>query len=301
MKKMHWLLLATLAVTGTLFAQTPTPEQWRMGIAQAILNYKIPPASVGLVENLRVPATPDSIPIRIYWPAARGSNWPLIYHVHGGGWVAGDLDTHDNICRRLCRQANAVVVAVHYRRPPEHPYPATSDDVMRVLSWIEANRTRLSPTGPLILLGDSAGGNFVAAASLRNADAARPVPIAAQILINPALDIRPGSPTFKNYEQVIRWGMPDLTKTSDPYASPLVSTNLKAMPPTSIVVGELDELRPDGVQLDQKLRAAGVKSVLFEQQGVGHFGPLWCADHATVQPALAFVVEQIRAVSQKIK
>ncbi|GAB3320028.1 hypothetical protein GCM10027299_13340 [Larkinella ripae] len=301
MKKKLWLLLATLAVTSSLFAQTPTPEQWRMSVAQAIRNFKIPPAAVGSVENRRVSGTPDSIPVRIYRPAAGGTNLPLIYHIHGGAWVAGDLDTHDNICRRLCLEANAVVVAVHYRRPPENPYPATSDDVMRVLSWIEANRNRLSPNGPLILLGDSAGGNFVASASLRNADAARPVPIAAQILINPALDIRPNSPTFKLYEQVIRWGVPDLATTSDPYVSPLVSTNLKAMPPTSIVVNERDELREDGVQMDQKLRAAGVKSVLFEQKGVGHFGPVWCADHATVKPALAFVLEQIRAISQNNK
>lgn len=270
-----------------------------MGIAQAILSYKIQSQPVESVENLFVSGSSDSIPIRIYWPATKGANTPLIYHVHGGAWVAGDLDTHDNICRRLCHDANAVVVAVDYRRPPEHPYPATSDDVISVLNWIEANRKRLNPNGPLILLGDSAGGDFVASASLRNADAAKPVPIAAQILVNPVLDIRPGSPAFKMYEQVIRWGMPDLVKTSDPYASPLISKNLKVMPPTCIVVSEQDELREDGLQMDQKLKAVGVKSVLFEQKSIGHFGPVWCADHPVVKPALDFVLEQIRTVSQK--
>ncbi|MBC3789099.1 alpha/beta hydrolase [Spirosoma utsteinense] len=297
MKKMYWLLLAALSITNTLFAQAPTPDQLRTAIAQAVRQAKTPSASVGQVENRQVLGTPDSIPIRIYRPTSMMANLPLIYHVHGGAWVGGDLDTHDNICRRLCQDANAVVVAVHYRRPPEHPYPASSDDVMTVLNWIEANRAGLSPNGPLILLGDSAGGTFVASTSLRNAETAKPVPIAAQILINPALDIRPGSPAFETYEQFIRWGMPDISKTSEPYASPLISTQLKVMPPTSIVVNELDELREDGIQMDQKLRAAGVKSVLFEQKGIGHFGPVWCADHATVKPALAFVLQQIMAVS----
>jgi len=298
MNKIYWLLLATCLVAGPLFAQTPTPDQVRTAIAQDVLSYQSPPAPVGLIDNRRLAGTPDSIAVRIYRPASTGADLPIIYQVHGGAWVAGDLDTHDNICRRLCHDANAVVVAVDYRRPPEHPYPASSDDVLTGLNWIEANRASLSPRGPLILLGDSAGGTFVVVTCLRNAEAARPVPIAAQILINPALDIRPGSKAFQTYELVIRWGVPDIRRTSEPYASPLVATHLEAMPPTSIVVNELDELREDGVLMDQKLRAAGVNSVLFEQKGVGHFGPVWCADHATIKPALAFVLQTIKAVNK---
>lgn len=296
MHKRFCATLLYLLTTSLARAQTPTPEQVRQQIAEDIEKLKTPPAPVGSVENRRVLGSPDSIAIRIYRPAATGNKLPLIYHVHGGAWVAGDLDTHDNICRRLCHDANAVVVAVDYRRPPEHPYPASTDDVLTVLNWIGANRAGLSRNGPLILLGDSAGGNFVAATCLRNADAQRPVPIAAQILINPALDIRPGSPAFNTYEWAVRWGMPDISKTKEPYASPLVSTHLQAMPPTSIIVNERDELRADGIEMDQKLRAAGVRSTLFEQKGMGHFGPVWCADHAASKPALAFVLRQIAAV-----
>jgi acetyl esterase len=167
---------------------------------------------------------------------------------------------------------------------------------MTVLTWIQANRATLSKTGPLILLGDSAGGNFVASTCLKNAESAKPVPVAAQVLVNPALDIRLGSPTFKTYEMFINWGMPDMSKANEPYASPLVSPRLHKMPPTSIVVGEQDEIREDGVTMHQKLQAAGVKSVLFEQKGAGHFGPYWCADHPSVKPALTFVLQQIAAV-----
>ncbi|MFD2574378.1 alpha/beta hydrolase [Spirosoma soli] len=299
--KQSSLFLTLCLVFGSLaWGQAPTPEQVRQSVAQSVIELKAQPMAVGGVENRFVPSGSEPIAIRIYRPAASSSAksaaLPIIYHIHGGAWVAGDLDTHDNICRRLCHDANAVVVAVNYRRPPEHPYPASTDDAMTVLSWIQANRATLSQSGPLILLGDSAGGNFVASTCLRNAESAKPIPIAAQVLVNPALDIRPGSVTFKTYAMFINWGMPDMTKANEPYASPLVSTQLNKMPPTTIVVGEIDEIREDGVAMHQKLQAAGVKSTLFEQKGAGHFGPYWCADHSSVKPALTFVLGQIAAV-----
>lgn len=302
MNKSPKLLIIGLLTASLVRGQSPTPDQVRQSIAQGVIKLKGPPASVGAVENRFVRTATDSVAIRIYRPAttspATPGSLPIIYHIHGGAWVAGDLDTHDNICRRLCHDANAVVVAVNYRRPPEHPYPASTDDAMAVLAWIQTNRSTLSQTGPLILLGDSAGGGFVASTCLRNADAAQPVPIAAQVLINPALDVRPGSVTFKAYEMFVRWGLPDLTKANEPYASPLVSTRLRNMPPASIVVGQNDEIRADGVAMHQKLQAAGVKSTLFEQEKAGHFGPLWCADHPSVKPALTFVLQQIADVKR---
>lgn len=301
MKQPASIILLSLTLVSLARGQAPTPGMVRQQIAQDITQLNVPPASVGAVENRFVRTTTDSVAIRIYRPAtvptATPGLLPIIYHIHGGAWVAGDLDTHDNICRRLCHDASAVVVAVNYRRPPEHPYPASTDDCMAVLVWIQTNRATLSQTGPLILLGDSAGGNFVASTCLRNADAAQPVPVAAQILINPALDVRSGSVTFKTYELFVRWGLPDITKASEPYASPLVSTQLRKMPPASIVVGQTDEIRADGVAMHQKLQAAGVRSTLFEQEKAGHFGPLWCADHPSVKPALTFVLKQIAAVT----
>ncbi|ADB39994.1 alpha/beta hydrolase [Spirosoma linguale] len=299
MKLLTALLLPLLSIA-TANGQAPTADQVRQFIAKSITDLHIPPTPVGAIDNRFVQTGSDSIAIRIYRPATTSVTpsrpLPIIYHVHGGAWVAGDLDTHDNICRLLCHDAQAVVVAVHYRRPPEFPYPASVDDVMTVLSWIQANRKNLSPTGPLILLGDSAGGNFVASTCLKNAESTQPVPIAAQVLINPALDVRPGSVTFKNYEIFIEWGLPDIKKANDPHASPLLSNQLNKMPPTSIVVGEIDEIREDGVLMHQKLQAAGVKSTLFDQPKAGHFGGYWCAGHQSAKPALDFVLQQIKAV-----
>ena len=302
MKRPASIILLSLILISFAQGQAPTADMVRQQIAGDVTKLKGPPATVGAVENRQVPTGAHSVPIRIYRPETTGSanagSLPIICHIHGGAWVAGDLDMHDNICRRLCHDAGAVVVAVDYRRPPEHPYPATTDDAMAVLLWIQTNRSTLSQTGPLILLGDSAGGSFVASTCLRNADAAQPVPIAAQVLINPALDVRPGSVTFKTYEMFVRWGLPDLTKANEPYVSPLVSTRLNKMPPTSIVVGQTDEIRADGVAMHQKLQAAGVQSTLFEQEKAGHLGPLWCADHPSVKPALTFVLQQIAAVKR---
>lgn len=299
MKRRLSLLASQLLLIGVALAQPPTPEQVRQSIAQDIDQLKTPAIPVGSVLDAVVRTRTDSVPIRIYRPAKSPANrpMPIIYHIHGGAWVAGDLATHDKICRRLCHDAQAVVVAVAYRRPPEYPYPAGNDDILAVLNWIQAKRSTLSQKGPLILLGDSAGGDLAASTCLRNATAARPVPIAAQLLINPALDVRPGSPTFNAYELVIRWGLPDLAKASDPFVSPLAATDqqLKTMPPTSIVVSEQDEIREDGVQLHRRLQAVGVKSALFEQAKIGHLGAVWAADHPVVKPTLTFVLQQIAA------
>ncbi|CCH01863.1 Alpha/beta hydrolase fold-3 domain protein [Fibrella aestuarina BUZ 2] len=300
MKRRLSLLASQLLLIGGVLAQPPTAQQVRQSIAQDIDQLKTPSSPVGSVRDAVVRTRTDSIPIRIYRPADAPANrpTPIIYHIHGGAWVAGDLETHDKICRRLCHDAQAVVVAVQYRRPPEYPYPAGNDDILAVLNWIQAKRSTLSQKGPLILLGDSAGGDLAAATCLRNATAARPVPIAAQLLINPALDVRPGSPTFKAYELVIRWGLPDLAKASDPFVSPLAATDqqLKALPPTSIVVSEQDEIREDGVQLHRRLQAVGVKTALFEQEKIGHLGAVWAADHPVIKPALTFVLQQIAAI-----
>ena len=293
------LCLRTLA-----HGQPPTPQQIRQKIAQDIVDLKGPTVKVGSITDQKIPEVgADSVPIRIYRPSQGEptaprlvTNLPLVYFIHGGAWIAGDLKTHDNICRRLCHDANVVLVAVHYRRPPESPYPASHDDVMTVLNWIQANRASLSASGPLILLGESAGGNLVASTCLRNIDAPEPVPIAAQILICPALDVRPGSVTFKTYEWAVRAGLPDIAKANETYASPLVSTQLKKLPPTSIAVEDMDEIKDDGIQMHQKLLAAGVKSTLFNQEKIGHLGPFWAANNPVIEPTLKFILEQIAAV-----
>ncbi|MEV0375098.1 alpha/beta hydrolase [Streptomyces sp. NPDC050636] len=152
-------------------AQTPLPE----------------PIEVGSVQDTSVPGPAGDIPVRVYRPAAGQQSVPTVVFFHGGGWLVGDLDTHDDVTRRLCRDVNAVVVSVHYRRVPENPYPAPLDDCLAATRWVAdhieeygGRRDRLA------VAGDSAGANAAAVIALtfRNDNQ----PLAAQLLAYPPTD-----------------------------------------------------------------------------------------------------------------
>lgn len=271
----------------------PTPEQVRAFIAEDIQSLKIAPEQVASVEDRKIAAGGDSVRIRIYRPSS-DKNLPVIYQIHGAGFVAGDLETHDNICRSLSRRSGAIVVAVDYRRPPESPYPAAVDDSYAVLQWIKANAKALGSNGKIILVGDSAGGNLAAALALKNRDQKRPVPLAGMVLINPALDARETSLSGKTYPLFLNWYLPDSASRREPLASPLLAPSLKGLPPALVVVCEKDEIRNEGVAFHAALQQAGVSSSLFEQKSVGHFGALWCATHPKVEPALKETLAAIK-------
>jgi len=143
MKKL--LLIAAFCLVKFLAAQNqmPTAQQIRQSIAGEIKSFNIPPAAIFKVENRVVVNGKDSIPIRIYYPKA-GKKLRIIYHVHGGALVAGDLETHENICRVLANNTKSIVVAIDYRKPPEFPYPASINDCEFVLEWIKKMRPLLA-------------------------------------------------------------------------------------------------------------------------------------------------------------
>ncbi len=290
------LILLTLICQGQ--DKTPTPDQVRMMIAQSITDLKVAPESIASIRNIKVPNGQDSIPIRIYQPASDGP-LPVIYLVHGGAWVAGDLDTHDNICRYLANHVKAVVVAVHYRRPPEHKFPAAYSDSYAVLQWISKNQQALNSNGQLVLLGDSAGGQIVAALCLANAATNNPIPIQAQVLVNPGLDVTRESPAFKTYGLFIQWYVSDNDDLADIRLSPLLAISFRGLPPAIIAVGENDEIRQDGERFHQKLQEAGIKSELFVQPKAGHLGGLFCAAHEAAKPVMDFVVSGLLQILQK--
>jgi acetyl esterase len=293
MRKLLLLFGFGLVLVNGAYGQKPTPEQVRGFIAESIKELKVAPEQVASVEDRRVAVGSDSIRIRIYRPSS-GKNLPIIYQIHGAGFVAGDLETHDNICRSLSRRANAIVVAVDYRRPPEHPYPAAVNDSYAVLQWIQANAAALGSNGKIILIGDSAGGNLVPAVALKNRDQQKPVPITGMILINPALDLRKSSSSGKTYPLFLNWYVPDSLSRLEPLASPLLSSSLKGLPPALVVVGEKDDIKDEGVAFHAGLQKAGVASTLFEQKGSDHFGPLWCATHPEVEPSLKAALAAIK-------
>jgi acetyl esterase len=184
---------------------------------------------------------------------------PVLVYAHGGGWVLGDLETHDALCRRIVRDSGWSVLAVDYRRAPEHPYPAAVDDVERALNWL--------PPGPVAVGGDSAGG-LLAVVAARHAGR----PIAAQVLICPALDPAMTYPDLDEFglhrdEMAFFWSAfaPDgLPEQADP-----MRMDVTGMPPALIILAELDVLVADGERYADRLTDV----VAVRYQGLNHNFP----------------------------
>jgi len=292
------LLIITLSAIFTNVKaqdQMPSPTEIRAIIAGSITQLNIAPESIAEVKNEVVVTGNDSVQIRIYRPVLK-AKLPVIFQIHGGAMVAGDLDTHDNICRYLANHTQSVVVAVHYRRPPESKFPAALNDCHNVLKWIGANMKKLNGNGKLVLLGDSAGGQLSGALALVNAKEKKPLPIAAQVLVNPALDVSKGSATYAAYSWMVEAYINPNDDPKDNRLSPLLATNFKGVPPAVIVVCENDELRPEGEAYHKKLTEAGIPSKLFLQPKTGHLAELWCAASPKAQPAMDFVVAELKKV-----
>jgi len=216
------------------------------------------------VEDL---ATPGGVVARLYRPAFEPR--PLVVFLHGGMWTIGDLESHDRACRRLSASARAAVLAVDFRRAPEHPWPAAVEDATHVVRWAFAHQAELTGTDrALIIAGDSSGGNLAALASLRLRDEGGPLPW-AQALAFPNTDLTLSQPSVT--EKGTGWGLPaddvawgaelwvpDPALRAAPKVSPLHATDLSGLPPALIVTAEHDPLRDEGDLYAARLAAAGV-------------------------------------------
>lgn len=274
-----------------LQAQT-TQDTVRMAIAKSIADLKITPEPVADIKNDFIKTGSDSIAIRIYKPVLN-KELPVIYLVHGAGWVAGDLDTHDNVCRYFANKLQAIVIAVNYRRAPEHKFPIPFDDSYMVLKWINSQMKSLLGNGKLILVGDSAGGQLVASICLVNTMESKPVPILAQVLVNPALNLSKGSVSYSTYPYFINWYLNESDNTDDTRISPLLAKDFSKTPPAIIVVGEKDKIRNDGEEFNSKLIKAGVNSSLYVQPEAGHLAQHFCAVSEKAKPAIDFVITKL--------
>jgi acetyl esterase/lipase len=209
------------------------------------------------------------VPARVYRPVgAGGPAAPGVVFFHGGGWVIGDLDTHDTHCRALCVAADAVVVSVAYRRAPEHPYPAPLEDCWAVTEHVARHAADLGiDRSRLAVAGDSAGGNLAAAVTLRAREAA--VPLRAQLLVYPVTDPTMSTESYRTFgddhyltAEAMRWFidayLPDPATRTLPLAGPLHAPDLAGLPPAVVVTAEYDPLRDEGAAYAGRLREAGV-------------------------------------------
>jgi acetyl esterase len=236
---------------------------------------------VGSVRDAAATGPAGEIPVRIYEPArSTGDGRPVVVWYHGGGWVIGDLDTHDGACRRIANRAGAVVVAVHYRRAPEDPFPAAADDAFAALKWVHANAADLGiDPDRIAVAGDSAGGNLSAVTALRTRDEGGPA-LRFQALIYPVTDLTMSTPSYdENGEGYLltrdsmEWFANHYLGEADPkepLASPYFADDLSGVAPALVITAEFDPLRDEGEAYAARLRDADVPVEVVRYDGMIH-------------------------------
>ena len=238
-----------------------------------------PELTLAKVEDRTIDGPEGPLGVRIYTPEGPGP-FPLHVHYHGGGWVIGDLDTHDRDCRTLAREAGCVVVAVDYRLAPEHPFPAAPEDCYAATCWAADHAASLGARpGPITVGGDSAGGNLAAVVSLM-AKARGGPDIALQLLIYPVTDHDFTLPSYReNGEgyllstETMAWFW-DLycpeSQRDDWRASPSKAESLAGLPEAVIITAQYDPLRDEGHAYGDALQAAGVPVTVQCFEGMIH-------------------------------
>jgi acetyl esterase len=218
----------------------------------------------------------DGVPARLFRPTADAA-LPVAIYLHGGGWVLGDLDTHDGLCRLLADRSGCAVLALDYRRAPEHPYPAAFEDLERAVDWLRGPAGAehgLDPTR-LAIAGDSAGGHLAAAGARRGRD--RGAPFAFQVLFCPVIEPEQRYPDLDEFglnrdEMAFFWDVfapPGEADRTHPDLAPL-RADLTGLPPALVVTAELDVLRDEGEAYAAALAAAGVPTVAVRYPGLNH-------------------------------
>jgi len=239
-----------------------TPDEARAGSA-FFVDLIGPGPEVAAVRDIEIPGPSGAIPARVYKPVPDPVGTVVYYH--GGGFVLGCLDEFDAVCQALAVASGARVVSVDYRLAPEHRFPAAVDDAFAALVGVAERH----PGDPIVVAGDSAGGNLAAVSALRAHEAGGPE-IALQVLVYPVVDCdltRPsylecsGSDLFLNTAEVVwfwDYYVPDPAEREHPYVSPIRAADLGGLPPAYVIVAEHDPLRDEGLAYAAALESAGV-------------------------------------------
>jgi acetyl esterase/lipase len=232
------------------------------------------------IDHLEVPGDHGPLRVRRYRTRATSPDAPLVINFHGGGFVLGDLDGNDWYCSTLATEAGAVVVSVDYRLAPEHPAPAAAADCIAATRWLAEHAAEVGATGPLVVTGDSAGGNLAALVAIAARDAGGP-PIALQALIYPATDLTMSFPSTHELADAPIIGRADMDAfvrhylgpdgdPADPALSPFHVEDLTGVAPALVQTAEHDPLRDEGRAYAERLRDAGVPTRWTEYAGMPH-------------------------------
>ena len=239
-----------------------------------------PPADLHAVTDMEIAAPGRQIPARLYRPSDR-DDLPVMVYFHGGGWVIGDLETHDSLCRSLAKTGGFAVIAVDYRLAPEHKFPAAHEDCMAATAWVAANGAALNvDTSRLVVAGDSAGANMAATVCQQAAREGQ-INIKYQVLLQPVTDIPTPYPSKEAYAEghfltltLIQWAagnyLNSMEEAGDIRMSPNLADSLSGLPAALILVGTHDMLHGECEAYAAHLTKDGVEAKLSVYPGQIH-------------------------------
>jgi acetyl esterase len=263
------LLLRLLRLSPRASFEELPPAEAREEIRREAASVTRAPIAVASVAEESLPGPAGALGTRLYVPFGVPDPSPLLVYLHGGGWVVGDLDTHDQPCRFIAREAGLRVLSIDYRRAPEHPFPAAVEDAVAAVRFAIAEAPRLGADPDRVAVGgDSAGGNLAAVAARMLAQGDGPLP-AFQLLIYPVTDLSHKRRSYELFregffltERQMDWYrgnyLADPQAALDPRASPLLADDLGGLPPAHVAIAGFDVLRDEGDEYAARLRDAGV-------------------------------------------
>ncbi len=273
----------------------PTVESTRMALRTTM---------VLRVTDLTIDNHGRPLPLRIYLPPGPAPHAVLMFF-HGGGWVTGDLDTHDGFCRLLCGWAGCAVVAVDYARPPEYVFPAALEDCCCATQWVVEHAAAIGLDASRLAVGGGGSGGGLAAVVCQWARKKRKVPIAFQLLLYPLLDCITNNPSHEHFAsgpgltaQMLEWYIahyvPRSIARDDPRVSPVRCKNLRGLAPALILTSGQDVLRDEGRNYVQRLKEAGVDVRHLEYDNMPHGFINYPAQHDEARQALLLCARSLQ-------
>ncbi len=261
-------LVDAAARSGSAF-DTNEPRLARLAYDAGTLIYRHDAPVLDSVTNRTFAGPVDEVKVRIYRPPGMSAAAPVLVYFHGGGWVVGNLDSHDHLCRYLAAKSGVVVVAVDYRLAPEHKFPAAYEDCLAATRWVAASASELGLDAKRIAVGgDSAGGSLAAVTALAVRDEAWPM-LRLQLLLYPSTDFTADTASMRDngsgylltraaMEQFIDWYLPSRIARTDPRASPQLAVDHSGVAPAFVISAECDPLRDEAHIYADTLERAGV-------------------------------------------